>query len=82
MKKFIVSMMIGMMLLSGCSSSMTIDGKEVPTYGLFTKDEVKVEGIKYKLCWGNIIWGGLLIETVVAPIYFFGFDMFEPVGKK
>lgn len=42
----------------------------------------KNKNIEYEVVWGNVIWGALLFETIIAPIYFFGFDLFEPVGKK
>ena len=61
---------------------MTIRGRKYETYGLLNKDEVRDPCIKYEPVWGNIIWGVLLIELVVPTIYFFGFDMFEPVGEK
>ena len=82
MKKMIVGTLVGLMLLAGCSSSMTIDGVEYKPYGLINQENVKAPGIKYEPCWGNIVWGALLIETVIGPIYFYGMDMFEPVGKK
>lgn len=82
MKKIIVSLLIGAVLLSGCSSNKTIDGVVYKPYGFINQEDVKVAGIKYEPCWGNIIWGSILIETIAGPIYFFGFDMFEPVGKK
>jgi hypothetical protein len=31
---------------------------------------------------GNIVWSCILVETVIAPIYFLGFSVYEPVGKK
>jgi hypothetical protein len=83
MKKVIVGLICAASLLAaGCSSDMTIDGKVYKPYGLLNEDDVKVAGIQYQPCWGNIVWGAVLVETIVGPIYFFGFDMFEPVGKK
>jgi len=68
--------------LAGCGNTKVIDGVEYDTYGLFDKDEKKNPNIQYELVWGNIIWGAILCETIVAPIYFYGFSMWEPVGKK
>ena len=65
-----------------CGSDKVIDGEYYETYGIFNKDEVKDPSIKYTPIWGNIIWGSILFETVIAPIYFFGFSMFEPVSIK
>ncbi len=68
--------------MSGCGDTKVIKGVGYDTYGLINEDEKKNPDIQYEPVWGNIIWGILLVETVVAPIYFFGFSMFEPVGEK
>jgi hypothetical protein len=40
----------------------------------------KFEGtVQYKTVVGNVIWGIILVETIIAPIYFFGFSLYEPV---
>lgn len=82
MKKLVAILMLVLMASVGCASNKVIDGVEYGTYGLFSPDEDKNPNIKYRLVWGNIIWGVILVETVVAPIYFFGFSIWEPVGKK
>ena len=69
-------------LTVSCGSDKVFDGKVYETYGLINKDNVKKDGIKYKPIWGNIIWGAILFETVIGPIYFYGFSMFEPVAKE
>ena len=68
-------------ILPGCGNNKVIDGHEYETYGLLNEDSTKNSNIKYDIIWGNIIWGVILIETIVAPIYFFGFSLFEPTGK-
>lgn len=68
--------------MSGCGNTKVIDGIEYDTYGLLNSDKKKDPNIKYELIWGNVVWSVILIETVIAPIYFFGFSIFEPVGKK
>ena len=82
MKKLIILFCIMSMLVSGCASDKTIDGKPHTSYGLLNENKYKDPNIKYELVWGNVIWGAILVETVIAPIYFFGFSIFEPVGKK
>jgi hypothetical protein len=84
MKKLIATLaLVG--LLSACGREATVNGKTYGTCGaisMATDDDCKENAVvKYKPCWGNIIWGAVLIETVVAPIYFFGFSMFNPVPK-
>jgi len=69
-------------VLWGCADDFVVDGKKYETYGLFNKDEVCNPDVEYQVVWGNVIWGALLFETAIAPIYFFGFSIFEPVGFK
>ena len=82
-KNLVIIMMIFMILsmLSGCGSSKVIDGVEYETYGLINKDEIKDPKIKYKVIIGNVVWGTILCETIVAPVYFFGFSIYEPIEK-
>lgn len=83
MKKFMSMLLVIAMLfgLFGCGTDKVINGVEYETKGLFTLDE-KDPNIQYKVIVGNVIWGILLIESVVFPIYFFGFSMYEAVGPK
>ncbi len=73
--------------LIGCGNSRIVNGKQRETIGLvniLVNDssilEPKWPDVQYKMIMGNVIWGIILCETVVAPIYFFGFSMFEPIG--
>jgi len=59
-----------------------IGGVEYGTYGLINEDDKKNENVEYDVIWGNVILGAVFFETFVAPIYFFGFSMFKPVGPK
>lgn len=84
MKKLIVifTIIIFSFGISGCGDNKHIHGKEYGTYGLINKDDMKNPDVEYRLIVGNIFWGCLLVETVIAPIYFFGFSIYEPVGPK
>jgi len=77
--KVLSCILVLLLCLVACSDSKVINGIEYDTYGLLNQVDKKNNDIQYKVCWGNVIWGIILIETVIAPIYFFGFDMFEPV---
>ena len=82
MRRSIAIALVAGLLLSGCARDMEICGATYTSYGLLNQDDRKNPDIEYRLVWGNVIWGAILVETVVAPIYFFGFSIFEPVGKK
>lgn len=81
MKQYLCTFLLAV-FISACASPKNIDNITYDTYGLLNADDKKNPNIRYEVCWGNVIWGVLLIETIVAPIYFFGFALFEPAGKK
>lgn len=65
----------------GCSHSLKIDNIEYEPYGLINPDD-KDESVKYQMSAGNLIWGIILIETIVAPVYLWGWYLYEPVELK
>jgi len=82
MKKFVV-VLIALLLLTfsaGCGNDKQIGGVTYKTYGLLNKDVEKTSRIRYEPIWGNIIWGCILFQTVIAPVYFFGFSTWEPIS--
>ncbi len=83
MKKILTSFLIVAILalsFTGCADRKTINGTEYDTYGLFDEGKKANPNIEYELVWGNIVWGVILVQTLIAPIYFFGFALWEPVG--
>jgi hypothetical protein len=81
---FVALMMVCVSLVS-CGQSKTIGGIEYKPIGVASKIVPKnlttySDSIRYEVCVGNVMWGVVLCETVIAPIYFFGFSMFNPVG--
>lgn len=68
--------------LAGCGDRRVINGTEYDTYGFISQSEKQNPNIQYELIFGNLVWGIILCETIVAPIYFFGFSIYEPVGEK
>jgi hypothetical protein len=45
-------------------------------------ETLKHDSIIYEPSLGNVVWSIVLIETVVAPVYFVGWSIMEPVKKK
>ena len=68
-------------LFSGCGNTKVIDGFEYDTYGLFNGNDERNPDIEYRLIIGNVVWSVIFCETIVVPLYFFGFSLYEPVGK-
>ena len=82
MKRFIIFLIIITFVaipLYGCGDTKEIGGVEYGTYGLFDKGTMKNPDIEYKIIVGNIIWSVILFETIIAPIYFIGFSIYEPI---
>lgn len=84
MKKLLIALICGVMLLSSCADSKTFkkaDGTEfiANPYGWMTKEE-KIPGVEYELCAGNIVWSCILSETVIAPVLLTGVGLYEPVN--
>lgn len=67
------------LLLAACGNDRMINGKLHETYGFINKDQSKDPNVTYRIITGNVIWGVVLVETLVMPLYFFGFSLYEPV---
>lgn len=81
MKKLIAGLLITTLLV-GCGRPIVVDNKEYPTYGLFNENTEKSKNMCYEVSVGNVVWSILGIETIIMPIYFIGFSLFNPIGKK
>lgn len=69
-------------LLSACGNDKIIDGKHYETFGLANQEAHQDPSISYEISAGSVIWGIILCETVVVPIYVIGWDLYQPVKKK
>ena len=83
----VVLLMCMMFLVSACGDSKVIPTEKngnvrYGTYGLLTENTDKNPDIEYKIIVGNVVWSIILIESIVFPVYFIGFSMYEPVGVK
>lgn len=76
-----IILVIGLALqVSACAKSTTIGEVTYGVYGILNEGEMHNPNIKYEVSWGNVFWGIVLCETIIAPIYFFGYALYEPVG--
>lgn len=81
MKKILASL-AALAFLSACAESKTMGGVRYQPYGLLNQNSEKNECVNYSTSVGNVVWGIFLVQTIVAPVYFFGFALYEPVGMK
>jgi hypothetical protein len=82
LKVLVAILAVGSLALASCAQSKDIHGVTYSGYGLLNSGDKKNDSVEYQPVWGNVFWGVVLVETIVAPIYFFGFSLFEPVGPK
>ena len=81
-KVLLIGLIIGALAFSGCAQRKTIDNVTYDTYGLFNEDSKQNPNVEYDISVGNVVWSIILFETIIAPVYFIGFDLYEPVGPK
>lgn len=51
-------------------------------YGWGNSESRKLDEVQYEVCVGNVIWGIILCETIIMPVYFSGWSLYEPVRLK
>jgi hypothetical protein len=90
MKRLIVSLLTAA-ALAGCGDNLTVKQTlQTPqgqveqrvtyeTVGIFNDKNPEIE---YEVIVGNVVWAIILFETIIAPIYFIGWSLQEPVGFK
>jgi len=78
----IIALLAACLVLSGCTRPLYADNHTYKPYGLLNADERRSDKVCYEISAGNVIWGIILVETVVGPVYFFGFDYQNPVRLK
>ncbi len=68
-------------IATGCGEPKVIGGKWRDTVGVFSDSPAKHPCIKYEVSFGNVFWSVMLFKTIVAPIYFVGWSIQNPVGE-
>ena len=77
--KNLIALMLLSLALVGCAESKSINNKVIPPYGLFNEQAEKVPGVVYEISAPNIIVAIIFCETIVVPVYIFGWNMYQPV---
>lgn len=81
MRKLIPFLLV-IILFASCADPKTIDGKRYRPYGLMNEDLYKNPSIQYEVSGWALFSGILWSETIIVPIYVFGYNFWQPVGKK
>jgi hypothetical protein len=85
--KRLIAMMMVVVMLGACGRPATLqpEGKparEYPTIGIFSSASQKSSSVCYEVSIGNVVWSILLLESVVFPLYFIGWSLYNPVSLK
>jgi len=82
MKKLIATLVLicFAFLVVGCGQPKTIDGVTYDTYGFINADTKKNPKIKYEVSTGNVILSVIFFGSVIAPVYFIGFSLYNPIA--
>ncbi len=69
-------------LVSACSTSQEPAAKIYSSYGPLNAGKYQSKNVCYETSGWSIFLGIVLFETIVAPIYFFGYSLYNPVRMK
>jgi len=64
-----------------CANSKVIDSAYVIPYGVFN-EELRNDKIVYQVCPASVIVSIIFSETIIAPVYLIGWELWEPVKKR
>jgi hypothetical protein len=78
--KILIIMAIALSLAS-CGGK-SINGKFYEGYGIADEEAFKNPNVVYAISAESVIWGILLCQTIVIPIYIVGWDLWKPVRLK
>lgn len=75
------------MAFGGCTETMKFEDPSTDPpmivvaepYGIFNEKDKRVDGVVYELSVGHLVWSVILCETLVAPAYFIGWNLYQPV---
>ena len=65
-------------LASSCANDKKIDNVNYGSYGLFNEGSVKNSNIYYEASGWAVFSGIVFSESIIVPIYVFGYHLWEP----
>jgi starvation-inducible outer membrane lipoprotein len=86
MNKSIPAIVTLSLLLTACSNPQELgEGSQrrlYQTYGVFNESSIRSKRACYEVSMGNVVWSIILIETIIAPVYFVGWSLYNPTRLK
>ena len=81
-KGLLALFVVAALVLSACGEPLHTNTRTYPTYGFFNEGTARSKDVCYELSVGNVVWAIILVETIIGPVYFVGFDLYNPVRLK
>ena len=82
-KRFLaVKLVVTLALLSTACGGAKINGVYYDSYGLANEQSHRNPNVVYEISAGSVLWGIVLFETIIAPVYIIGWDLYTPVASK
>lgn len=78
---FVLIIWLSIVLLSSCAEEKKINNVVYKPYGLLNP-EVKSDSVEYSISAGSVICAIVFSETLIAPVYIVGWDLYEPTKLK
>jgi hypothetical protein len=83
LKKFLaVKLVVTLALLTTACGGAKINGVYYDSYGLANEQSHRNTNVVYEISAGSVLWGIVLSETIIAPVYIIGWDLYKPVAQK
>ena len=82
MKRYIIALCLTALFLSGCAHPVKQGSKTYVPYGVANEETKRDPNIKYEISAGSVFVAILFCETVIAPVYIVGWDLYQPVVEK
>lgn len=83
MKRTIIAALVAASVaLAGCADSKVIGDKTYEPYGFANENARKDPNVNYEPDFWSVVWGFVFVETIIVPVYVFGWNFMEPVSLK
>lgn len=76
--KILISI-IAALALTACAKPIQKNGKIYEPYGLVNEESRKSPDVKYEISFGSVVVAIVFCESIIAPIYIVGWDLYQPL---
>lgn len=86
MKRILLILVCVCFFIISCGTPKIINGTYHDTFGVVNRHQKENTEVLYRVIPGNAVWSvvGVVFFPIglIAPVYFIGFDLWEPIGPK